>query len=88
MPKNTIKSRLNEALSKTEQDEIKKEVTKQIKSSELQKVISSIVSKQLKNDKDLEDSVVEISKNVLTQLYKTLWVKRGFWKDTLKNQAS
>lgn len=88
MSKNGIKYRLNEALTKAEKDEIKSEVTKQLKSSELEKVISTIITKQLKGNKDLEKEVVEITKNVITQLYKTLWVKRGFWQGMLKNQES
>ena len=39
-------------------------------------------------DKELEDMVVDITKNVLTQLYKTLWIKRNFWKTTLTNKST
>jgi hypothetical protein len=39
-----------------------------------------------KNNKELEDKVVEITKNVLTQLYKTLWTKRGLWQNNLTNK--
>jgi hypothetical protein len=49
--------------------------------------VEKIVKDKLKNDKELEDKVVEITKNVLTQLYKTLWVRRGMWRDTLSNKS-
>jgi len=49
--------------------------------------VEKIVKDKIKNDKELEDKVVEITKNVLTQLYKTLWVRRGMWRDTLSNKS-
>jgi hypothetical protein len=48
--------------------------------------VEKIVKDRLKNDKELEDKVVEITKNVLTQLYKNLWVKRGMWRNSLSNK--
>jgi hypothetical protein len=80
-----IKKRLNEELTK---DDISKEVSKVIDSKELADKVSKLVDDKVKGDKALEDKVVEITKNVLTQLYKTLWTKRGFWQSTLKNSAS
>lgn len=56
--------------------------------SEFKSKIEKIVKDRLKNDKELEDKVVEITKNVLTQLYKTLWTKRGFWKTQLSNKSN
>lgn len=70
----------------------KSDVTKSVKtyldSNEFNKKIEKIVKDRLKNDKALEDKVVEITKNVLTQLYKTLWVKRGVWINNLSNKSS
>jgi hypothetical protein len=40
------------------------------------------------NISELEDKIVDITKNVITQLYKTLWTKRGFWRNDLKNKSS
>jgi hypothetical protein len=50
--------------------------------------IEKIVKDKLKNDKEMEDKVVEITRNVLTQLYKTLWVKRGMWRNSLSNKSA
>lgn len=75
--KDLIRKRLNEtALTKSD---VKDEVKSQMDSNSIKKKIEDIVKNKIKDDKDLEDKVVEISKNVLTQLFKTLWVKRASW---------
>lgn len=85
MSKIELKQRLHEALTKTD---VKDEVVNVISSAELQKKIEKMVADKIKNDKALEDKVVEISRNVLTQLFKALWTKRSFWKSGLSNKAS
>jgi hypothetical protein len=57
-------------------------------SKDFETKIGKIVKEKIKNDKELEDMVVDITKNVLTQLYKTLWIKRNFWKTTLTNKST
>jgi tryptophanyl-tRNA synthetase len=79
------KNNLNEDLSKSD---ISKEVKIYIDSASFKAKIEKIVKDRLKNDKELEDKVVEISSNVLTQLYKTLWIKRSFWKNNLSNKSN
>jgi hypothetical protein len=76
---------LNEELNKTD---ISKEVKVYMTSDEFKTKIEKIVKDKLKNNKELEDKVVEITSNVLTQLFKTLWVKRGVWKTGLTNKNS
>lgn len=68
--------------------DIEKEVTKQLGGKELKLAIEKIVKERIKTDPDLESKVVEISRNVLIQLFKTLWVKRGVWTNSLKNKSS
>ena len=67
-------------------------MTKKLKidlgSKEFTEKIDKIVKDNLKNNKFLEDKVVEITKNVITQLYKTLWTKRNFWGSQLKNKKN
>jgi len=75
--------KIKEELKKTD---IEKGVKTYINSAEFKAKIEKIVKDRIKNEKELEDKVVEITKNVLTQLYKTLWVKRGFWKAGLSNK--
>jgi ATP-dependent Lon protease len=83
--KDIIKQRLNEEFGKKE---VTKEITAFIDSTTFKTKIEKIVKDKLKNDKELEDMMVEITKNVLTQLYKTLWTRRGFWRNDLKNKSS
>jgi hypothetical protein len=46
--------------------------------------IKSTVSDEIKSDKELEKFVVDITRQSLEQLYKTLWTKRNFWKSHIK----
>lgn len=82
--KEFIKKRLNEELTKSD---VKDEVTKMLQSDALKDKVSKILKDKIKNDPELERFMVDISKNVLTQLYKTLWTKRSFWQSSLKNKA-
>jgi len=83
--KDIIKQRLNEEFGKKD---VTKEITAFIDSKAFKDKIEKIVKDKIKTDVELEDKVVEITKNVLTQLYKTLWTKRGFWRNDLKNKSS
>jgi hypothetical protein len=75
---------LNEELTKTE---VKTIVDKYTDSNKFKSKIEKIVKDRIKNEKELEDKVVEITRNVLTQLYKNLWVKRAFWRNNLSNKS-
>jgi hypothetical protein len=86
---------ISESLSPTDKSEIKSIVKKEIKdfldlnrSGDLEKKVEDIIKKRFKNDKDIEKHIVEITKNVLVQLYKSLWTKRNFWSGDLKNLPS
>lgn len=85
---NIIKKRLHEALNNVESGDIKKGVVNYIDSKEFERKISKIIVDRLKNDKQLEDQIVDITKNVITQLYKALWVKRNMWRGSLTNKAN
>ena len=82
MDKNSKK--INENLTKTD---VSKEIKVYMDTNTFKEKVEKIVKDRLKNDKELEDKVVEITKNVLTQLYKTLWVKRGMWRNSLSNKS-
>ena len=83
--KDIIKKRLNEEFTSTD---AKSEISKYMNSSEFKSKVEKIVKDRIKNEKELEDKVVEITKNVLTQLYKALWVKRSVWKTMLSNKGN
>ncbi len=77
--------KINEDLKKTDID---KGIKTYMDSTEFKTKIEKIVKDRIKNEKELEDKVVEITKNVLTQLYKTLWVRRNAWLNGLNNQKN
>jgi len=83
--KEFIKKRLNEELTKSD---VKDEVSNMLQSDALKDKVTKILKDKIKNDPELEKFMVDISKNVLTQLYKTLWTKRGFWQSSLKNKGA
>lgn len=83
--KDSIRQRLNEEMTKSE---VKAEVKKYMDSSEFRTKVEKIVKDRIKNEKGLEDKVVEISKNVLSQLFKQLWIKRSAYINGLTNKAN
>jgi hypothetical protein len=77
--------KINEEISKTDIDQ---GIKTYINSADFKAKIEKIVKDRLKNDKDLENQTVEITKNVLTQLFKTLWNRRNTWLNGLSNKNS
>jgi hypothetical protein len=77
--------KINENLTKSD---VSKEIKDYMDTKTFNDKIEKIVKDRIKNEKALEDKVVEITKNVLTQLYKTLWVKRGMWRNSLSNKSA
>jgi len=83
MSKNIKK--INENLTKAD---VTKEIKVSMDSQAFKSKIEKIVKDKLKDNKELEDKVVEITRNVITQLYKTLWTQRGVWRNNLTNKSS
>ena len=83
--KESIKEKLDEELTRAD---VKKEISNFLDSAEFKSKVKAIVTDRIKNEKGLEDKVVDITKNVITQLYKTLWTKRSFWTTQLKNKKT
>jgi len=86
---------INESLTPTDKSDIKSMVKKEIKdflennrSPEFENKVSDIIRKKLKNDKENEKYLVDLTKNVLIQLYKNLWTRRNFWSSDLKNSPN
>lgn len=78
-----IKQIIREALTKTDEKEIGIMIRKEIKDAfgnDLEKKVKDIISKELKG-KPFEKEVKNISKDVLEQLYRELWMRRMFWKN-------
>ena len=78
-----MKKKINEDLTKTE---VNKQISVYMDSSEFKNNVEKIVKDRIKNEKELEDKIVDITKNVLTQLYKTLWTKRATWVNNITNK--
>ena len=77
---------IKEALTNTDKNQIGIMIRKEIKDvfgKDLEKKVTDIVDKQLKGTK-FEKSVIKISKDVLEQLYRELWMRRMFWKNAIK----
>jgi preprotein translocase subunit SecF len=85
MTDNHLKYIIKEALTQTDQNQIGVMIRKEIKNafgSDLEKKVKDIVGKELKGSK-FEKEVVKISKDVLEQLYRELWMRRMFWKNAI-----
>jgi hypothetical protein len=78
-----MKNDIKENLTKSD---ISKEIKVYMGSNDFKAKIEKIVKDRLKNEKELEDKIVDITKNVITQLYKTLWTKRATWMNNLTNK--
>lgn len=83
VPQNNKK--INEELTKSD---ISKELKVYMNTSEFKTKIEKIVKDKLKDNKELEDKIVEITGNVISSLYKTLWNKRSLWQNNLSNKSS
>jgi hypothetical protein len=86
MTDNHLKYIIKEALTQTDQNQIGVMIRKEIKNafgSDLEKKVKDIVGKEIKGTK-FEKEVVKISKDVLEQLYRELWMRRMFWKNAIK----
>jgi uncharacterized hydantoinase/oxoprolinase family protein len=83
---NKLRHIIKEVLTKTDENKIGVMIRKEIKDafgSDLEKKVINIVNKQIKGTK-FEKEVVKISKDVLEQLYRELWMRRMFWKNAIK----
>ena len=83
--KSTIKQILREEFTKSDAE---KDMKRYLDTTEFKNKIEKIVKDRIKNEKELEDKIVEISKNVLTQLYKTLYNKRSIWQSGISNKTN
>jgi hypothetical protein len=82
---NDTKQYIRENLTKSD---VSKEFKVYMNTKDFKDKIEKIVQDKLKDNKELEGKVVEITRNVITQLFKTLWVKRGVWQSSLSNKSS
>jgi len=81
-----LKHIIKEALTTTDENRIGVMIRKEIKDAfgnNLEKKVIEIIQKEIKGTK-FEKRVMEISKDVLEQLYRELWMRRTFWKNAIR----
>ena len=77
---------INEALTKTDEKDIERLVKKVVK-DELEKKVKQIVKDELEG-KVSEKIIIQIVKNAMSSLYKTLWVRRSTWLSGVENKEN
>ena len=84
-------SLLTESLTQTDKGDIERMIRKEIKDAfddtKFKKKIKDIVNDEHKT-KDFEKKLIEVSKNVLVQLFKQMYNKRSFWTSGLSNEPN
>jgi hypothetical protein len=81
-----LKHIIKESLTQTDKNQIGVMIRKEIRDafgSDLEKKVKTIVGKEIKGT-PFEKEVIKISKDVLEQLYRELWMRRMFWKNAIK----
>lgn len=92
MYRKQIKQRLDEELNKSDKNEIQKMIDSSIddlvKDTKFVKKVEKLVKDNMKisGNKGLENEITDISKEVITQLFRVLWVRRNFWKNGITNK--
>jgi hypothetical protein len=82
---------ITESITQTDKNEIERMIRKEIKDTiddaKFKKKIKDLMDDEHKS-RDFEQKLVEISKNVLVQLFKQMYNKRSFWTSGLSNNPS
>ena len=82
------------ALTATDKKEIERIARKEIKSffdsTQAEKKVIDVVEKELgkktgKLGRAEHKRIVDVATKVIVELYKTLWMRKGFWENALKN---
>lgn len=76
------------ALSAQDKSDIQKIAKKEMKdfleTTQAHDVVVKIIQKEL-GTKNLNDKIVDLSTKVVVELFKTLWQRKSFWEQPLKN---
>lgn len=64
--------------------DVYKLVNEEMSRSEVTSLINSKINSNM-SSKDFEKKVKEISASVLNELFKLLWQRNSFWKNSVKN---
>jgi hypothetical protein len=76
------------ALTNSDVKEIEKITRKEIKdfleSTQAHNIVIKIIQKEI-GAKNIDDKIVDLSTKVVVELFKTLWQRKSFWENSLKN---
>lgn len=76
------------ALTNTDKKEIEKIVKDELKqfinSTNIHKKVVDTIRDEL-GTKKIDDKIIDLSTKVVVELFKTLWTKKSFWENSLKN---
>jgi hypothetical protein len=76
------------ALDTQDKREIEKIVKKEIKdfldTTQAHNTVVKIIQKEM-GTRDINDKIVDLSTKVVVELFKTLWQRKSFWENSLKN---
>ena len=76
------------ALTDSDKKEIERIARKEIKDFMSSTQAQTIVVKMIQNElgsRKVDDKIVDLSTNVVDELFKTLWQRKSFWEGALKN---
>lgn len=63
---------------------VKKEINDFMTSTKAHKIVVDMVKKEM-GTRDINDKVIELSTKVVVELFKTLWQRKSFWENSIKN---
>lgn len=76
------------ALTDSDKREIERIARKEIKdfmsSTQAQYVVVKMIQNEL-GTKKIDDKIIDLSTKVVVELFKTLWQRKSFWENSLKN---
>ena len=62
----------------------KKEIKDFMNSTDVHKIVVKTIQDEL-GTKKIDDKIIDLSTKVVVELFKTLWQKKSFWEQSLKN---
>lgn len=62
----------------------KKEIKNFMETTQAHRMVVDMVKKEM-GTRDINDKVIDLSTKVVVELFKTLWQRKSFWENSLKN---
>jgi len=63
---------------------VKKEIKDFMNSTDAHKIVIKAIQDEL-GTKKIDDKIVDLATKVVVELFKTLWMRKSFWENSLKN---